>query len=170
MKIFKRSLSLTIVILALLVWTPAWVSASEIVPGRSCNGIRIGDTQEAVKVHLGAPAEKHTISGSETWTYYLCDRGIIMGIQWNSQRKVQGVNLLSMTIPPSDKVRQWARNTNTATSKGITLGTSLRDVTAKMGQPYMKDKSKHGIELVYKGMSVYVQDDVVFYLRVTADF
>ena len=166
---FKHYSVSAIVILALFVLNCAAASASEIAPGRSCNGIRLGETQEGVKTHLGAPDQKDTIGGYETWTYYLNNRSLIMAVQWNSQRKVESVLLMSLTVPPSDKVRNWARNTNTYTSKGITFGTPVSEVIAKMGQPAGKANTKNGLQLVYPGLLLCAQDGVVFYLRVSSN-
>ena len=165
----KRALSFCIFCLSLFFLNSACASASEIVPGSSCNGVKIGDTQEAVKVHLGAPTKTEVIGGYDVWTYYLCDGGIIMGIQWNAKRRVQSVNLLALTVPPDDRVLHWVRTTNTFTSKGITFGTPLSEVYAKMGQPARKANSKNGVQLVYPGLLLYANNGVVYYLRVSSN-
>ena len=155
------TVSLALVLLALASFSAA---ASEIVPGQGLNGITLGAAQDAVKVHLGAPDKNDVIAGDETWTYFLCDGDVALGVQWNSQRKVESINLL--TLRPGDRVQQWAKTSNTATSKGITLGTPVEEVVSKMGRPLQKVERGNSTFLGYPGLLVHVIDGKVFGMRI----
>lgn len=164
MHTLKRSLFLASLAFVLSVLASLPAAASEIVPGQGFNGITLGAAQDAVKVHLGSPDKSDIIRGDETWTYFLCGGDLALGIQWNSQRKVESVTLL--TLNPSDKVKQWIQSTNTVTSKGITLGTSVEDVLSKMGRPVQKVDRGNTTYLGYPGLLVHASDGKVIGLRV----